>query len=570
MAESRIQELRGLLSEKEALLEKAIEDGRTSENALKALFDLEKTKWAEEKESISAAFDRRAAELEAAINARAEALETEHAARKERLEAETAARAEALNAEAAAKMVFERSNWQAERQRFERALQETASHFSSAQKEIETLNLNMRRAAEAGAAREAAFNSELMEAKANYDKELSFRVKDAVSVQTAHLVEALESAKARQDELAANLAEKDNSIRALRAEGIETRRDYEEKLRAAASEAVASRRQELDQLYISKKQALEKETAALREELQNAYQARENELDRVLELKTARMEAENRALASSLEQLRSQAEAATAKASDVFGKMMAAANKHQEEISRLKEEHASEIAARISAAVKACTLAQENKLQLAQAELNKEREDYKKEVVAREKFFVETREKMAAEVENAKNYAEVLDFKVQDMEKEIAKVRQNAAAEFLGRISEQDEKIASLEARYKARQEKLEKDAKQNIAELAASYEAKLKDMEELVKAKEKLIQDSEAFWGRKQTEVDKAHSDFNLRINKFNEELFAQKQALGEKETALNDYRLKLEKEYAAKNAETEKMKAELTRTIIEYKNRK
>jgi phage host-nuclease inhibitor protein Gam len=249
---------------------------------------------------------------------------------------------------------------------------------------------------------------------------------------------------------------------------------------------------------------------------------------------------------------------------------MQVSKEHQEEVARLKEEHAAEMDAKISAAAEAATLSVENRLRLADAGFEKERPEHKKEIAAREKSFEEAREKMAAELGNARSYAEELDFKMQELEKELARVRQDSAAEFLGRITEQDEKIASLEGKYKARHAKLEEDARQSVAELTASYDAKIKDMEELLKAKEKLIQDSEEFWSRKQTEVDKAHSDFNLRINKFNEELFAQKQELGEKETELNDYRLKLEKEYAAKNAEMEKMKAELTRAIIDYKNRK
>ncbi len=569
-AENRVQELRGLLAGKEAQLEKAIADARESEKAVKALFDLEKSKWIEEKENISAAFDRKATELEAGISARAKAMEAEHAARRGRMEAEFAARTEAVHSEVSAKIEFERGNWHSERSRFENLLAETAGNFKAAQKEIEAISAKLRFAVEEGAAREARFNKELMEAKANYDRELAYRVTDAVSVQTAHLMEALEAAKAGQKELAAALEQKEISISALRAEAVETRRDYEERVRSAGSEAVAARRQELEQGYLSKKAELESGTAALRAELQNAYEVREKELARQLEVKTARIEAENKALSSSLEQLRAQAEAAGAKSADVFNKLMEASRKHQDELFRMKEEHSSELGRKISAAVEAATKALANKLALAEGGLAKEREDHRKEIETREKFAEESREKMAAELDEARNYAEVLDFKIQDIEKELAKVRQASAAEFLGRITEQDAQITSLEAKYKARQEKLESESREKMKELAAANEAKLREMQEVLKAKEKLIQESEDFWGRKQAEVDKAHSDFNLRISKFNEELFEQKQALGEREKALNEYRLKLEKEYAQKNAETENMKAELTKTIIAYKQRK
>ena len=550
-AESRMQEIKGLLAEKETLLEKALQDRADSEKALKADFEV------------------RISELEAGISAKAATLEADYAVRREKMEADAAARAAAVNAEAAAKMEFERRNWLAERARFESTLEETSGHFRAAQKEIENLNSGLRKAAETGAARESAFNRELMAAKAAYDRELDYRVKDAVAVQTAHLVEDIEASRTGREELAAALEEKENEIRAMRGEAAEARRNYEESLSSAGGEAVAAKRRELEQLYVSRKQELEAGFAALREELQNTYQARENEANRQLEIKTSQVEAENRALRSGIEQLRAQAEAAGARAADVFNEMMLASKKHQEELFQLKEEHAGELSGKVSAAVAAAARAFEEKLVMAQAGLDKERAGHKKEVAALEKFFEETKEKMTAELENARNYSEVLDFKIQEMEKELVKSRQNSAAEFLTRITDQDEHIASLEGKYKARQEKLENEARRKMGDLVSSYEAKVKAMEELVSNKEKLIQDSEDFWGKKQAEVDKAHADFNLRVNKFNEELFAQKQALGEKENALNDYRLKLEKEYSARNAEIEKMKAELTRAILDYKSR-
>ncbi len=544
--------LKAALAGKEAQLEKASADRAEAERDLRA------------------DFERRVLELDAQVSARVSALEAEHAARRDKLEAEAAGRAEALNAEAAVRMESERGNWQAERRRFERALEETSGNFRAAQKEIEGLSLGLRQAAAANAAREAVFNRELMEAKSTYDQELAYRVKDAVAVQTAHLMEALGTAKTRQEELAAGLEEKENSIRALRAEALETSRNYEERLGTAGSDAVLARRKELEQLYASRREELEKDSAALREELDNAYQSKEKEMLRRIGYKEAQLEAEKGDLAAGMEKLRAQAEAATAKAAEVFAKMMRAAKEHQEELFRLKEEHADEFENKLSAAVEAATRAMAGKTTLAEGGLAKAREDHKKEIAALEKFFGETREKMAAELESSRNYAEVLDFKIQDMEKELAKSRQNSAAEFLGRMTEQDEHVASLEKKYKARQEKLESEAGQRIMEIASSYESKMKDLEATLKAKEQLIQDSEEFWGKKQAEVDKSHAEFNLRINKFHEELFSQKQAMNEKEKGLNEFRLKLEREYQAKCAETENMKSELSRAIIDYKNRK
>ena len=58
--------------------------------------------------------------------------------------------------------------------------------------------------------------------------------------------------------------------------------------------------------------------------------------------------------------------------------------------------------------------------------------------------------------------------------------------------------------------------------------------------------------------------------MHQLNEELFAQKQELAGKEKQLNEFRLSLEKDNSVRVNEIEKLKIELTRAIMEYKNRK
>jgi hypothetical protein len=123
---------------------------------------------------------------------------------------------------------------------------------------------------------------------------------------------------------------------------------------------------------------------------------------------------------------------------------------------------------------------------------------------------------------------------------------------------------------YAAREEKLERETAERIEAVRRDAEARLKDMEEALKAKEKLVRDGGEFWKRKQTELDEQYSALNMKINSFNEEIYAQKRAISERENAINADQLAREKTVSAKMAEIEKLKAELTRTIIEYKQRK
>ena len=529
-AESRIAGIKALLAGKTAELEKAEQDRVLAEKGIKD------------------EFERRVAELEAGISAKAAALEADYAVRREKLEADAAARAAAVNAESAVKMDFERRNWQAERARFENTLEETSGHFRAAQKEIENLNLGLRKAGETNAAREAAFNRDLMEAKATYDRELAYRVKDAVSVQTAHLVEALEAAKARQEELAAALENKENSIRALRGEAAEARRDYEEGLRAADSGALTARREELEKHYAGKTAALGEGMASLRRAL----------------------EADAQALKAEVEKARAETLAANKRADGLFDEMVAALKAAQEEKNALQRAQTEELNRAVPEAVGKAVEILSQKLRRAEDELEKTRAENRDEVLQLGESYTKEKERMLEEMARRENYVETADLKIQELERDILKYRQNASGELLKQIAEQDERFRGIVAEEKIRREARERAFAAELERARTASDARVKQLEDLLAAKETLMAEGDKFYRQKQLELDGMHSAFNQGVNKANEELFAQKQALSEKEKALNDYRLKLEKESAARNAEAENMKAELTRAILEYKRRK
>ncbi len=551
-AEAREEELRQAIAEKEALLEKALREKAESEMFLKG------------------EFERRRAEMEAVLSARAEALDADHSARRERLESELSARAAALNAEAEAKMVFERKNWQAERARFEGQLEEISGKFRASQEEIETISAGLRKAAEENASREAAFNRELMEAKANYDRELTFRVKDAVSVQTSHLVEALETARKRQEELTAALESKDNSIAALRAEAAQTRREHAEAMSAslrAKQEELRATQEEKDNMIA----ALRAEAAQARREFEgalasaaaDALASRRAEMEQDLkvrreamaaefDLKNSRLAEENEAMKDALAEMGAAAAEANARSAELSAKLLAAEKDAAAVKLEMQKEQVRELDAAVAAAVAAAMEEMERKLLAANAELERVRKEGVDEMRHVKEVYAAEKERIFEEMDRRERYIESADIKIQDLEREMMKYRQSAAGELMKQISEQDERFRALVAAEKERNE------------------ARVKQLENLLSAKEKMLADADRFYRQKQMELDSLHASLNQRVSEFNEELFAQKQALGEKERALNEYRLKLEKDYAAKAAETEKMKAELSRAIMEYKGRK
>ncbi|OGR80217.1 MAG: hypothetical protein A2X32_06130 [Elusimicrobia bacterium GWC2_64_44] len=534
-------------------------------------------------------FERQAARLEA-----------EYAARREVFEKERAALLEGARADYEAKLAAERASWTAERERFESSLADTGTRFREAQEEIETLNSALRKAASENAARDAAATGEIVEAKAAFEKELAARVKEAVLAQTAALSEALEAARAAKADLGAALGVKDKEIAALKAEWSRSQSELEARFITDFSAAAETRRAELDAAYAARQSALERD-------LRHRREAMEQEVS----LQAGRLNEENAALREALEKMGAAASSANARSAELAEKLLAADKKFHEEKLEMQKAQARELDLTLGAAVEAAVESAQQKLRLAREELaavTKNRDELSERLYAEEKAFhaeklamqeaqvrefdetvtgavnaaVELAEerlrhaheelaklkqertdevrvledqhdaekaRLMEEMDRRDRYIQGAEVKIQDLEHEMMRYRQTSSAELMKQVAEQDQRFRDAAAEEKARSE------------------ARLAQLEELLEAKEKQLADREKQFRQKQLELDGMNEDFSRRADKFNEELFAQKRALSEKEQALNDHRLNLEKDYSLKSQELEQMKAELTRAIMEYR---
>ncbi len=209
------------------------------------------------------------------------------------------------------------------------------------------------------------------------------------------------------------------------------------------------------------------------------------------------------------------------------------------------------------------------KLTFMEQELIRVQSDSREELAIQQENALREKERLLAEMETRERYVETANLKIQELENEMMRRRQDSAKIMLEQIGSQEEKFKVLLEEHRATQNALERDyaAKLEVGKKEAA--SRIKQFEEMLANKENLMAENDKFYAAKQAEMDKLRAEINLRLNRVNEEMFVQKQALGEKERELNDQHLKLEKDYAARMAEAEKLKAELTRTIIEYKNR-
>jgi hypothetical protein len=327
----------------------------------------------------------------------------------------------------------------------------------------------------------------------------------------------------------------------LKEDSQRSRSDLEARILADFTRAEEDRRAELEGSYAARQAALEDD-----------FRARRAALEEEIGLQRARFTEENAAMKSSLEKISAAAASANARSAELAEKLLAAEKNYHAEKLGMQTEHVREAEASISEAVAAAVEVTEQRLRHAQDELAKARKEALEEAGSMEAEFAAEKDRLLEEMDRRDRYIESAEAKTQELEREMLRYRQDSSSELLRNISEQDKRFRDAASEEKAR------------------TEARVKQLEELLGAKEMLLADSDRFCRQKQLELDKTHAELNQRLSKFNDELYTQKQALSEKEQSLSDYRLKLEKEYSIKAGELERMKAELTRAIMDYKGRK
>ena len=386
----------------------------------------------------------------------------------------------------------------------------------------------------------------------------------------ARTAEDLKKANKEIEALSSAVSAGEGEIERLNLEMAERARESSEALRHAEEEALAKKSAGLETAYKKRKERLEAEAAALKEDLEKDYRKRVEEMAGSYALKVRQADFENEALKNTAAKMGEEAAASQSKANAYFNEIMEKARGYQEEIIKLKEAHVSELNFKITDAVSKATQLLQEKLHFTAEELRDLQQYNKEELLTIEGTFRKEKERLMEELGRRQNYIEVADLRMREMENELMNSRHNSAANFLGQIADQDDKFKVLISDYETRQDKLETETAGRIEEIRRAAEAKLKDMEEMLKAKEKLVQEGGVFWRQKQAELDAQNSELNMKMHRFNEELFAQKQELSGKEKQLHEYRLGLEKDNAARMSEIEKLKVELTRAIMDYKSRK
>ncbi|OGS08375.1 MAG: hypothetical protein A2270_02815 [Elusimicrobia bacterium RIFOXYA12_FULL_51_18] len=570
MSGAHHEELMARLAEKEAALKEQAGKFAGEKDRLLAAFNAKEVSWNNEKEKFENLLAEIPARAEREIMDRAGRMAAEYENKKAEIEKNAAKTCELAEKSYARRLAAEREAFEKENIRLmdegarkEARLSETYERLKGLEKYVgelknshySELSAKMKEKEEVLAEKMSALEADY---NARFEKTLA---KTAEDLKKAHKeIEALSSAASAGEE----------EIERLNLEMAERARESSEALRHAEEGALAQKSAGLEAAYKERKERLEAEAAAVKEDLEKDYRKRVEEMAGSYALKVRQADFENEALKNTAAKMGEEVAASQSKANAYFNEIMEKARGYQEELVKLKEAHVSELNFKITDAVSKATQLLQEKLRFTVEELRDLQQHNKEELLTIDETFRKEKERLMQELGRRQSYIEAADLKMREMENELMNSRHNSAAAFLGQITDQDDRFKALVNDYETKRNKLEIEAAGRVEEIRRAAEARLKDMEEMLKAKEKLVQEGGVFWRQKQAELDAQNSELNMKMHRFNEELFAQKQELSGKEKQLHEYRLGLEKDNAARMSEIEKLKVELTRAIMDYKSRK
>ncbi|HBE88621.1 MAG TPA: hypothetical protein DDW67_05710, partial [Elusimicrobia bacterium] len=322
--------------------------------------------------------------------------------------------------------------------------------------------------------------------------------------------------------------------------------------------------------YESRRAELEDETAQLRAALEAEYARKSEQSGKTVEVRLAQLREENEALRANINLLREEAATAGTRSARVFDEMMQKVREHKEETLALRESHAAELDARTRAAVEKATEGLIRKIAMAEEEIASMRDDYELELAKSREASAAEKDRLLAELSKREKYTEAAGLKIADLERQLIAHRQESAEIVVRQLAEQEEKFKDVIAEFQKRQLELEEGYFKQVEQTRKDYEERLARLEELAGSKDRMLKEREAVYGRKQLELDARQAELATRAAAIDQEIGEMRRADAARERDLEARRLELDKEYARKSAELEKMRIELSRAIAEYKGKK
>ncbi|PIS47581.1 MAG: hypothetical protein COT17_02675, partial [Elusimicrobia bacterium CG08_land_8_20_14_0_20_51_18] len=362
---------------------------------------------------------------------------------------------------------------------------------------------------------------------------------------------------------------KNEEIDKLKSEAASAEMKWTEKIRNFESNFVSKKEEEYRSALEQKLQSMEGRFNKMKQDLALDYDTRKKVLKEEFDSKFGILNGENEALKGTVAQLYKNLKSVTDRANSLFSELIKKDEKFQEEKNTLEAEFSKQLNERITVAVNEATKYLQEKLDVTQNEIIEIQRANAREVETLKTSFNEEKQRMMEELEKREEHIKAYEGKVEQLEDELIDYKKNSAEMVNAQLRGQEEKFSKVLNDSQERHMELEKSYLGQIENIKNVYGSRLKQMEENVLALEKNLSEKNEILAAKKNEFAAMETRLNEKMAGLDGEMRESRSGRATREKAMEESQLKLEKDYAKKEAEIEKLRIELTRAIAKYKGR-
>lgn len=472
-----------------------------------------------------------------------------------------------LNVELSSKFANEKKVWEIERERFNHIIEEFQDKYTLSQENVDKLASEKRDVSDEVFRLQAEFNDEVISIKSEYEKEMMADIEESVRMRTKGLREKLESTEKQNDEMVNLVKFKNDEISKLEDNINEKDRIWEGKVRNIERDLMARKIAKLQGDYDEKQTAIEEDALAYKAELDHEYKEKCRNVKEVSDSKineSIKEKEEFRIMVAELSQKLSQV---SSKANVLEIKIHDGEKNHRNTLAELKKEHLIELEKKVSEAIEDHTSILISKLEMTEDQIIRFRQDNEREIKMLDDSFNNEKERMLDEIEKREKIVEAANAKIEELEDDLMDYRENSSKAVMNQLVDQEKKFALQLADFDKKQEEVEEEYGNRVHDIKNICEAKIDKMNQIVKDKNEFIAQREEDFKQREDEIDLREDTLRGKMDIFNGAMSEERMDLARREGAMEKKIQENDIEHARKINELERMKAELSRAIREYK---
>jgi hypothetical protein len=474
-----------------------------------------------------------------------------------------------LNMELSSKFAGEKKVWQIERERVNRIIKELETKYADSQENVDKLASEKRQISDEVFKLQAEFNDEVISIKSEYEKEMMADIEESVRMRTNGLAEKLESVEKQNDEMIGLVKFKNDEIGKLEDDINEKERVWADKIRNIERDLIARKTAKLQDAYNERKIALEEENLAYKTNLQQEYKERCHTVKEVSGSKINDANKEKEEFKVMVVDLSKKLSEVNSKANVLEVKIHDDEKNHRETVSQLNKGHMIELESKVSKAIEDHTSILISKLEGAEDQILRVQQENEREIKMLEDSFNNEKERMLDEIEKREKIVEAGNAKIEVLEDDLMDYRESSSKAVMNQLVDQEKKFALQLTDFDKKQAEVEDEYSNRVVDIKRICEEKIDKINKVLQDKDDFLAQREEHFKHLEEEVDLREDTLSAKAAEFNKAMAEERMSLARREGATDKKIQENEIEYTQKINELERMKAELSRTIREYKGK-